>query len=211
MKVRLLFLFLCSITLTALSGYTQTGAAIYSPKHTSGKGMFIDVHQFGPGKVKYEDVEQAHLKDLATEGKYNVEFVRFWFDENAGSVYCLSKALDSADIRKTHADAHGLLPNNIYSVSDGLAAKLKGKGNLFLDVHFLGAGNVTAADVAKAHRKDLSVEQKFGVNFINYWVDEKKGMVMCLSEAPDSNSVIKTHKEAHGLLPAYVLKVKQGE
>lgn len=34
---------------------------------------------------------------------------------------------------------------------------------------------------------------------------------MCLSEAPDSNAVKKAHKEAHGLMPAYVLKVKQGE
>jgi len=36
-------------------------------------------------------------------------------------------------------------------------------------------------------------------------------VVMCLSQAKDSNAVIKTHAEAHGLLPAYVLKVKQGQ
>jgi len=34
---------------------------------------------------------------------------------------------------------------------------------------------------------------------------------MCLLQAKDAASVIKTHKEAHGLVPAYVLKVKQGE
>ena len=43
-----------------------------------------------------------------------------------------------------------------------------------------------------------------------YWVDEKNGVVMCLSEAADSMSIIKTHKEAHGLVPSSVLKVKQG-
>jgi hypothetical protein len=32
-----------------------------------------------------------------------------------------------------------------------------------------------------------------------------------MSEAPDSTAVKKEHKEAHGVLPAYVLKVKQGE
>ena len=82
---------------------------------------------------------------------------------------------------------------------------------LFLDVHNLGAGNVTVAAVAEAHKKDLAAEKKYGVNFINYWVDEKTGTIFCLSEAPDSNAIISTHKEAHGLLPAYVLKVKQGE
>jgi len=35
--------------------------------------------------------------------------------------------------------------------------------------------------------------------------------VMCLSEAPDSTSIINTHKEAHGLIPKYVLSVKQGQ
>ena len=80
-----------------------------------------------------------------------------------------------------------------------------------MHVHFQGAGKITAMDVAAAHKKDLAIQQKFGVNFINYWVDEKDGTVMCLSQAKDAGSVIKTHKEAHGLIPAYVLKVKQGE
>ena len=78
-------------------------------------------------------------------------------------------------------------------------------------MHYLGAGKVTAADVEAAHQKDLATQQKYGVNFVNYWVDEKKGVVMCLSQAKDSSSVIHTHQEAHGLLPAYIVEVKQGE
>jgi hypothetical protein len=34
---------------------------------------------------------------------------------------------------------------------------------------------------------------------------------MCLAEAKDSTALINTHKEAHGLLPAKVFKVKQGQ
>ena len=78
-------------------------------------------------------------------------------------------------------------------------------------MHYFDAGKVTAKDVAAAHQKDLAVEKKYGVNFINYWVDEKEGVVMCLSQAKDSNAVIQTHKEAHGLLPAYVEQVKPGK
>jgi hypothetical protein len=83
--------------------------------------------------------------------------------------------------------------------------------HLYIDVHHMGAGKVTAAAVAKAHAKDLAVEQKYGVHFIKYWVDEAKGNVVCLSQAPDSTAIIKTHKEAHGLVPAYVEKVKEGQ
>jgi phenolic acid decarboxylase len=175
------------------------------------KNLYIDVHQLEPGKVKYEDVAKAHAKDLAAEKKYGVHFIKYWVNEEKGLVYCLSSSNDSESIRKTHAEAHGLLPEYIYQVTDGMAATLKGQNNFFLDVHYLGAGNVSAKDVAEAHKKDLAVESKYGVNFINYWVDEKEGVVMCLSQAKDSTSIIQTHKEAHGLLPAYVLKVKQGE
>ena len=95
--------------------------------------------------------------------------------------------------------------NTPNSPGSNLASK-----HLFIDVHHLGAGKVTAKQVAAAHQKDLAAEGKNDVSFINYWVDEKNGVVMCLSEASDSSSVINTHKEAHGLLPASVLKVKQG-
>jgi Protein of unknown function (DUF4242) len=176
-----------------------------------GRHLFIDVHHLEPGKVKYEAVSEAHKKDLAVQQKYGVNFIKYWVDEEKGLVYCLSSSRDTASIRKTHAEAHGLLPAYIYPVTDGTEAALKGQKNLFLDIHYLGAGKVSAKDVAEAHKKDLAVQQKYGVNFINYWVDEKEGTVMCLSEAKDSTSIIQTHKEAHGLLPAVIMKVKQGE
>jgi hypothetical protein len=100
-----------------------------------------------------------------------------------------------------------MLPENVYLVTDGKQAKVKGNNNFFLDVHELGS--VSATDVAAAHKKDLATEKKYGVNFINYWVNEKQGVVMCLSQAPDSSAVINTHKEAHGLLPTYIGKVQQ--
>ena len=175
------------------------------------KNLYIDVHQLTPGKVKFTDVAAAHVKDLAVENKYGVHFINYWVDEAKGLVYCLSSTDDSSSIRKTHAEAHGLLPDHIFKVTEGSAAALTGNKNLFLDIHRLGAGNVTAAAVADAHKKDLAVQGKYGVNFINYWVDEKVRVVMCLSEAADSSAIIKTHKEAHGLIPVEILRVKQGE
>jgi hypothetical protein len=179
---------------------------------TSGEpgNLYLDVHHFGPGKVKYEDVAKAHARDLAVEKKYGVDFIDFWVDENRGTVYCLSSTADSASILKTHSEAHGLLPDQIYLVTSGHKASSKSGMNYFIDVHELGAGNVTAKAVAEAHQKDLATQKKYDVNFINYWVNEKEGIVVCLSQAPDSNSIINTHREAHGLLPAYVEQVKTG-
>jgi len=196
----------------------QSGSGLASVKgqntaaniHT-GKKLYLDVHNVGPGKLTYEAVAQAHVKDLATEGKYGVEFIKFWVDTAKGTVYCLASAYDTASIVNTHAKAHGLLPDHVYAVSEGSEAAAKGGNNLYLDFHEFGAGNVKASDVAAAHQKDLAVQKKYGVNLINYWVDEKEGVVMCLAEAPDSNALIMTHKEAHRLLPKYVKEVKQGQ
>jgi len=175
------------------------------------KNLYIDVHHLGAGKVKYKDVAAAHKKDLAVEQKYHVEFIKFWVDEKAGNVYCLSSAPDTMAIRATHGEAHGLLPDHILQVTPGMQANIvKGK-DFYLDIHNLGAGKVTAADVAGAHQKDLATQGKYGVNFINYWVDEKSGTVLCLSQAPDSSAVIATHREAHGLVPNQIMKVQPGQ
>jgi len=196
---------------TSFHLHAQTGSAQILKDTNTVKHLFIDVHQLEPGKVKYEDVAGAHAKDLAVQGKHNVQFLKFWADESKGLVYCLSSSPDSTSVLETHAEAHGLLPEHIYEVTEGMEEALKGKKNLFLDIHYLGAGNVAAKDVAAAHQKDLAVQKKYGVNFINYWVNEKEGVVMCLSEAKDSSDIIKTHKEAHGLIPVTVEKVKQGQ
>jgi len=174
------------------------------------KQLFLDVHRLTPG-IKPEAVAQAHQKDLAVEGKYGVDFIKYWVAPDEGLVFCLASASDSESLRKTHAEAHGLLPDNIYLVETGTEASLTGKTNLFLDIHYLGAGKVSVKDVAAAHEKDLAVEKKYGANFINYWVNEKEGVVMCLVEAKDSTALINTHKEAHGLLPDKIYRVKQGQ
>lgn len=178
---------------------------------TEQAAYYIDVHNLEPGKVTLADVAGAHEKDLATQGKYGVNFIKYWVDEQKGKVYCLSKATNEQSIINTHKEAHGLLPAIVYKVTDGPEAAMGGNKQLYLDVHQLKPGSVTAKDVAGAHEKDLATEKKYGVNFINYWVDEKEGVIMCLSEAPDSLAVKKTHQDAHGLLPAYVLQVKQGQ
>ncbi|MBS1661453.1 MAG: DUF4242 domain-containing protein [Bacteroidetes bacterium] len=94
-------------------------------------------------------------------------------------------------------------------VTQGTEAAANGEKNFYLDVHEFGAQKVTPKDVAAAHVKDLAVEKKYGVNLINYWVSGDK--VFCLAQAPDSSALIKTHKEAHGLVPQHVMKVTPGD
>ena len=48
------------------------------------KKLFLDVHDIGPGKVNFEAVADAHKKDLATQGEFDVSFIKYWVDEQAG-------------------------------------------------------------------------------------------------------------------------------
>lgn len=64
----------------------------------------------------------------------------------------------------------------------------------FMDVHNMPGAN--AQKVAEAHQKDLAVQEKHGVRFTRYWVDEKNGKVFCLSEAPNADAAKKVHEEA---------------
>jgi hypothetical protein len=201
---------LLSFPLSAQTSKGKTASAKESKSSASNK-FYIDVHHLGAGKVTAKDLAGAHQKDLAVQQKYGVNIIKYWFDEAKGDVYCLASSPDSQSLRKTHAEAHGLVPDQIYEVTGGKEELANGGKNFFLDVHELGAGKVTAKDVAGAHQKDLAVEKKYDVNLINYWVDEKKGVVMCLAQAPDSAALINTHKEAHGLIPVKVMKVKQGQ
>jgi hypothetical protein len=81
------------------------------------------------------------------------------------------------------------------------------KNRLFLDVHELGPGKVTAAAVAGAHQKDLAVQGKHGVDLKAYWVDEQAGKIFCLAEAPSAEALNDVHREAHGLLARQTMEV----
>jgi hypothetical protein len=175
------------------------------------KNMYIDVYHFGSGSVTSQAMATSYLRDQAMGKKYGVHFLKYWMDRTGGNVYFLSVATDSQSVLKTHAEAHGKMPDEIFHVTDGLASPLNNGKTFFIDVHELGAGKVTAEAVVGVHQKDLAVEKKYGVNLINYWVDEKKGVVMCLSQAADSADVLKTHREAHGLMPAYIVRVDPGQ
>jgi hypothetical protein len=79
--------------------------------------LFIDVHNI-EGGVSAGDVAQAHQKDLETQGKYGVSYLRYWVDEEAGKIFCLVEADTADDAHAVHREAHGLVADEIYSVSE---------------------------------------------------------------------------------------------
>src|SRR5213080_2005086 len=77
---------------------------------------------------------------------------------------------------------------------------------LYMDIHELG--DVTAEDVAKAHVADLEAQEKYGVNYLKYWVNENRGKVFCLVEAPNAEAAHSCHREAHGLVARKIIEIQ---
>ena len=79
---------------------------------------------------------------------------------------------------------------------------------LFMDVHNI-EGGVGEEDVAKAHMADLETQEKYGVSYKRYWVDQKQGKIFCLVEAPDAEAANTVHREAHGLVADEIYEVSE--
>lgn len=79
--------------------------------------LFMDVHNMG-GAVSTSDVADAHKADLATQGQYGVEYKRYWVDEKAGKIFCLVEAPDAEAAATVHREAHGLVADEIFEVSE---------------------------------------------------------------------------------------------
>lgn len=80
--------------------------------------LFMDTHSL-EGGVKAEDVAQAHRADLEAQGKYGVNYLRYWVDEDAGKIFCLVDAPDAEAANQVHREAHGLVAESIHPVIEG--------------------------------------------------------------------------------------------
>ena len=90
------------------------------------------------------------------------------------------------------------------------------KGNsmpLFMDLHKASDYDVkpTVEEIKRNHIADLKVQHKYGVKFLQYWINEEAGLVFCLMEGPDKESCAAVHREAHGDMPCNVIELKGGD
>ena len=79
--------------------------------------LFMDMHSIDGG-VPASDVAAAHQADLATQAGYGVKYLRYWLDEEAGKIFCLVEAPDAEAANTVHREAHGLVADEIYPVSE---------------------------------------------------------------------------------------------
>ena len=76
---------------------------------------------------------------------------------------------------------------------------------IFMDRHDMRGA--TAENVAEAHRKDLEIQDKYGVKYMTYWYDAERCTGFCLVDAPDAATAARVHREAHGEIASDIIAV----
>jgi peptidyl-tRNA hydrolase len=79
---------------------------------------YLDVHHKIEG-LTGAAVSDAHRKDLPVRGKHGVKYLRNWYDEGTGKVFCLVEAPSKEAAAAVDREAHGLAADDIIEVRQG--------------------------------------------------------------------------------------------
>ncbi len=81
--------------------------------------LFMDEHRKVEG-LTAEAVAGAHQRDLEVQSKHNVKYLKYWFNEQTGRIYCLVDAPSKEAAETVHREAHGSVADDITEVQEGL-------------------------------------------------------------------------------------------
>jgi len=79
------------------------------------KKLYLDIHHDVEG-LTAEILKCAHAKDLETQDKYGVKYLKSWFDERRGKVFCLIEAPSKEAAIAVHREAHGFLADELIEI-----------------------------------------------------------------------------------------------
>jgi hypothetical protein len=87
-------------------------------KETTDMPMYLDIHK-GVDGLTADAVVAAHQKDLKIQEKHGVKYLKYWFNEAEGTVFCLAEAPSKQAAEAVHREAHGLVADEIIEVQEG--------------------------------------------------------------------------------------------
>ena len=76
--------------------------------------LYMDIHTIEG--VTPEALAKAHAADVEVQGNFDVEYVKYWVNQNTGKVFCLCHAPTPEAAHAVHRDAHGFVAEKIIEV-----------------------------------------------------------------------------------------------
>ena len=90
--------------------------------------LYIDIHD-APG-VTPDALANAHHADEKVQGKYGVEYHKYWLNQKTGKVYCMCTAPNAEAANAVHREAHGLVAQKLIEVTEELAEAFMGEAQV---------------------------------------------------------------------------------
>ena len=94
--------------------------------------LYMDTHHKVEG-LTAEAVTDAHAKDLEVQDKYGVKYLRYWYNEGTGKVFCLCEAPSKEAAAAVHREAHGGVADEITEVKEAPKGQSGHRGTRKLD------------------------------------------------------------------------------
>lgn len=80
--------------------------------------LFMDIHRNVQGQTA-ESLAEIHKKDLEVQDKHGVKYLKYWYNNDEGAIFCLSEAPNKEAAVAVHREAHGAEADEIFEVSEG--------------------------------------------------------------------------------------------
>ena len=80
--------------------------------------LFLDEHEFIPGLTGRWPRAGACPR-RGGRPKHGVTYLRYWYDEATGKVFCLVDAPTPDAANEVHREAHGLVADRLVAVTEG--------------------------------------------------------------------------------------------
>ena len=90
--------------------------------------MYMDIHEVKGATA--DDVAKAHEADVKVQGKYGVEYHKYWVNESCGKIFCLCSAPNPEAAATVHREAHGLVAEKIIEVAPEIAEGFLGESQI---------------------------------------------------------------------------------
>ena len=117
--------------------------------------LYMDIHTIDPA-TPWEDVAKAHLGDVRVQDEHDVDYKKYWFNKDAGKLFCLVDAPSKEAAHCVHAEAHGLLAEKLIEVDPDLVDS------------FMGAVGVNAGGAALVPGASSDTDRDSGVRTVMF-------------------------------------------
>jgi class 3 adenylate cyclase len=93
-------------------------------RHPEQVPFYMDRHDFVG--LTAAEAASMHLKDLEVQGRFGVQFLTYWFDDERQTAFCLAKAPSGDAVEAVHRLSHGSVPGHVTEVDQRAVERFMG-------------------------------------------------------------------------------------